>query len=194
MNYLAHSFLSFNHTEIMVGNFIADSVPGNHFEHFTQPIIQGIKLHRKIDAYTDQHPIYLSSKHRFSAQFDKYSGVLMDIFYDHFLAKNFHLYSPQSLETFSQSVYSDLAHYLPIMPEHAKRFYEYMTKHHILFHYSNTNHIETVLTHLSHRIRNRVELQQAMPLFKEQYEEIESEFFAFFDDLVEYCKKQPEFL
>lgn len=192
MNYLAHSILSFNNHDLIIGNFIADSIQGNRFDGLTPGIIKGISLHRKIDSFTDSHPIYLTSKRRLSKDFDKYSGVLMDIIYDHFLAKNFHLYSTIPLQEYASDIYKilhDNHHYLP---EHAKRFYGYMTQNNILVNYSSIEGIETVLTHLSHRIRHRYELQLSVPLLIKDYDEIESEFFAFFDDLNDFCKQQPE--
>ena len=105
MNYLAHSFLSFNQTDLIIGNFIADSIQGNKFEGLTNGIIKGIHLHRKIDSFTDSHPIYLTSKHRFSKDFGKYSGILMDMIYDHYLAKNFSLYSTLPLQNYCSDLY-----------------------------------------------------------------------------------------
>jgi acyl carrier protein phosphodiesterase len=192
LNYLAHSYLSFNQPELIIGNFIADSIQGNRFEGLTEGMVHGIRLHRKIDTFTDSHPIYLTSKHRFSKEFDKYSGVLMDIIYDHFLAKNFHLYSELSLQEHATSVYLLLEDNFRFLPENAKRFFGYMTERNILFHYSSLDGIETVLTHLSHRIRNRFELQTALPILENEYTSIEEEFFIFFDDLQAFCKKQPE--
>lgn len=192
MNYLAHSVLSFNNTDLIVGNFIADSIQGNRFDGLTENIIKGITLHRKIDSYTDSHPIYLTSKHRFSKDFDKYSGVLMDIIYDHFLAKNFRLYSTLSLQEHADYIYKVLLENEHYLPEPAKRFYGYMTERNILFHYSTLEGIETVLSHLSHRIRNRYELQLAIPLLKKEYTEIEEEFLVFFDQLLAFCKEQNE--
>lgn len=192
MNYLAHSFLSFQKTDLIIGNFIADSIQGNRFENLTEGIIKGIKLHRKIDVFTDSHPIFLTSKHRFSKDFDKYSGVLMDIFYDHYLAKNFNLYSSISLQQHANSIYELLKNNHDYMPEPAKRFYSYMTERNILFEYSSLKGIETVLTHLSNRIRNRFELQLSVPILEKDYVEIEEEFFVFFDDLMAFCKTQPE--
>jgi acyl carrier protein phosphodiesterase len=192
LNYLAHSYLSFQQTDLIIGNFIADSIRGNHFDGLTEGIIKGISLHRKIDTYTDAHPVFLTSKHRFSKDFDKYSGALMDIFYDHYLAKNFHNYSNQSLQEYSNDIYSLLRNNYELLPEHAKRFYGYMTERNILFHYSSLKGIETVLTHLSGRIRNRYELQLAVPILQANYQEIEEEFFIFFDDLQAFCKEQPE--
>lgn len=192
MNYLAHTFLSFHKPEIIVGNFIADSMHGNHFDGLPEGIVKGIKLHRKIDSYTDNHPVYLTSKHRFRKDFDKYSGVLMDIIYDHFLAKNFSHYSSLSLQDYADGIYKTLKDNFEFLPEHAQRFYGYMTERNILYHYSSLEGIETVLTHLSHRIRHRYELQLAIPILKSQYNEIEEEFSVFFDDLLLFCKSQPE--
>ena len=192
MNYLAHSYLSFQKTDLIIGNFIADSIQGNRFEGLTEGIIKGITLHRKIDVFTDTHPIFLTSKHRFSKDFDKYSGVLMDIIYDHYLAKNFNSYSTLTLQQHSNSIYALLKDNYDYLPEPAKRFYGYMTERYILFHYSSISGIETVLTHLSNRIRNRYELQLAIPILEKNYDELEEEFFVFFEELQAFCKSQPE--
>jgi acyl carrier protein phosphodiesterase len=192
LNYLAHSYLSYQQPDLIIGNFIADSIQGNRFEGLTEGIIKGISLHRKIDTYTDAHPVFLTSKHRFSKDFDKYSGVLMDIIYDHYLAKNFEQYSSLSLQNHADGIYDILKNNHDFLPEHAKRFYGYMTERNILFHYSSIEGIQTVLTHLSNRIRNRFELQLAIPILEANYQEIEEEFFIFFDDLQAFCKEQPE--
>lgn len=194
MNYLAHSYLSFNNHDLIVGNFIADSIQGNKFSGLNENVIKGITLHRKIDVFTDQHLVYLKSKHRFSRNYDKYSGVLMDIFYDHFLAKNFERYSEIPLEDYSRDIYIVLNKDQSFFPEHAKRFYQYMTERNILYHYSSIEGIETVLTHLSYRIKNRYQLHLSIPLLKEYYQEIENEFFLFFEELIDFCKNQPELI
>jgi acyl carrier protein phosphodiesterase len=192
LNYLAHSYLSFGRNELIIGNFIADSMHGNNFSGLPAGVVKGIKLHRKIDSYTDSHPVYLSSKHRFRKEFDKYSGVLMDIIYDHFLAKNFEKYSSVPLQEYSTGIYKALQDNYEFLPENAKRFYGYMTERNILYHYSSLKGIETVLTHLSHRIRHRYELQLAMPILEREYEEIEAEFSVFFEALSTFCQNQPE--
>lgn len=192
MNYLAHSYLSYQKPDLIIGNFIADSIQGNRFDGLTNGIIEGIRLHRKIDTFTDTHPVYLTSKHRFSKDFDKYSGVLMDIIYDHYLAKNFEQYSSLSLQQHADGIYEILKSNHAILPEHAKRFYSYMTERNVLYHYSTIEGIKTVLTHLSGRIRNRFELQLAIPILEKNYEDIEGEFSVFFSDLQIFCKEQPE--
>jgi acyl carrier protein phosphodiesterase len=192
LNYLAHQFLSFKNTDLMIGNFIADSIQGNRFEGLSDDTIKGITLHRKIDSFTDSHPIYLTSKHRFSKDFGKYSGVLMDMIYDHYLAKNFENYSDSSLQEFCNHTYHVLNQNISIFPEPAKRFHGYMIEHNVLFNYSTLQGLETVLTHLNHRIRHRYQLQHSITLIKEQNADIEEEFFIFFDELHRYCLEQEE--
>jgi acyl carrier protein phosphodiesterase len=192
LNYLAHQVLSFKNPNLMIGNFIADSIQGNRFDGLNEDIIKGIKLHRKIDTFTDSHPIYLTSKHRFSKDFGKYSGVLMDMIYDHYLAKNFDNYSEIKLQDFCNHAYVLLQDNMHVFPEHAKRFHGYMVENNILFNYSTLEGMETVLTHLNHRIRHRYQLQNSIAMIKEQDTEIEEEFFIFFDDLHTYCLEQEE--
>ena len=88
MNFLAHIYLSFGDDEITLGNFFADHIRGNKFKHFPEKIQKGIVLHREIDTYTDAHPIAKQSSRRLHANYSHYSRVIVDIFYDHFLAKN----------------------------------------------------------------------------------------------------------
>ena len=81
MNFLAHLYLSKNHTNILIGNFIADSIRGNQFTHLHPEIQQGIVLHRHIDTYTDAHPIVRKSKRRLHERYGHYDGVIIDLFY-----------------------------------------------------------------------------------------------------------------
>ena len=88
MNFLAHAVLSFENPELMVGNFIADFVKGNDYLQYQDPVKRGILLHRDIDQFTDQHPTVRLSKSRLYDAFGHYAGVIVDMYYDHFLAAN----------------------------------------------------------------------------------------------------------
>ena len=88
MNFLAHIYLSGNNDLIKIGNFMADGIRGNDYLKFPDDVKKGILLHRQIDTFTDLNPIYRKSKHRLHAKYGHYSGVIMDILYDHYLAKN----------------------------------------------------------------------------------------------------------
>src|SRR5438477_11389856 len=106
MNFLAHIYLSGSDEQIMIGNFIADFVKGNKKNEYPSRIKKGIELHRLIDDFTDHHAITLRSKERIRQRQGKYAAVVIDIFYDHFLAKNFSEYHPQPLKEFSEKTYA----------------------------------------------------------------------------------------
>ncbi|MBS1634524.1 MAG: DUF479 domain-containing protein [Bacteroidetes bacterium] len=195
MNYLAHIYLSFGNEELMVGNYITDALRGMNINRFSPAVQNGIRLHRKIDAFTDSHPLFWESKRKFSGEFDKFSGILVDIYYDHILARYFERFSEIPLEQYARQQYEVLRKYYPIFPDHAQRFFDYMTSRNILFEYSKLDGIELVLTHLSKRLeRHGCSLQDSVPLFRENMEQIEKEFFAFFDELHAYSRDQAELL
>ena len=109
MNFLAHLFLSDENPEIMVGNFIADMVKGNSFLGYPTTIGKGIRIHRNIDKFTDSHPIVQLSKKRLRPNYRKYAGVIVDMFYDHLLAVDWHTYSPIPLASFAEKAYKEKA-------------------------------------------------------------------------------------
>jgi acyl carrier protein phosphodiesterase len=165
MNYLAHAYLSGSNEEVLVGNFIADHLRGNNFDMYPEGVRQGIQLHRRIDTFTDAHPLFKSSKRVFYEGFEKYSGILVDIYFDHFLAKLFHRYHHESLETFSSKVYSVYRNNQHLLPESSTRFLAY------------------VLTHLSHRIGHKVALNESIGLFLDAEKVLEMNFSSFMEDI-----------
>ena len=108
MNYLAHQFLSGTNKEIRVGNFLGDFMKGKDLEDFSGNILLGIELHRIIDEFTDTHEAVHRSKKILHSKQGKYASVLLDIYYDYFLAKNWSKYSEQPLKEFATSVYDDI--------------------------------------------------------------------------------------
>lgn len=194
MNYLAHIYLSYGDEALTVGNFITDSLKGVDASQYPGRVRDGIRLHRKIDLFTDTHPLFLQSKRRFSGDFDKFSGILVDIYYDHFLARNFAAYSDVPLNAYSQAQYAMLQQYYDTFPPNAQRFFQYMVSRNILFEYSKLSSIEVVLTQLSNRLRHPCSLQDSVPIFAEQQHDMEREFTAFFKELEDYSKAQIELL
>jgi acyl carrier protein phosphodiesterase len=184
MNYLAHSFLS-NHNEgLLIGNFIADHIPGNHFENYSAEIIEGIRMHRRIDAFTDSHVKFLESKRFFYKGFEKYSGILVDIYFDHLLAKNFSSYSSDSLSDYCLKVYEVYNKNLHLLPESSAGFLSYVLQNNVYFSYSTQRGIERVLFHLSHRIKHGVLLNKSINIFKENLPRLEENFQLFFQDAI----------
>lgn len=183
MNYLAHAYLSNNDKDLLIGNFIADHVRGNEFSEFSEKIIEGIRLHRRIDTFTDAHPEFKKSKRLFYDGFEKYSGVLVDIYFDHLLAKNFDQHSKTNLESFSRNVYQIYIAHQHLIPQSSSRFLEYVISNNVYHAYADINGIERVLNHLSHRIKHKAQLDQSVSLFKQHEAELQFNFDHFLIDL-----------
>lgn len=186
MNYLAHAFLSNSNEEHLVGNFIADHLRGNSFGQYSTGIVEGILLHRKIDTFTDAHPEFKKAKRFFYEGFEKYSGVLVDIYFDHLLAKDFQSYSAVSLQTFSEKVYRIYTAYQHLLPAGSVRFLDYVTKNNIYVSYAEEQGIETVLNHLSYRIKHGVELDRSISLFRKYEDSLKDSFNLFFSDILSF--------
>lgn len=189
MNYLAHLALSGDDEEIMAGNFIGDSLKGVHINTFPKKVQHGIHLHRLIDDFTDHHPEFLRAKKIFAGEFDKYSGALVDVFFDHFVARGFDLYFQKDLQQFAFKCYRDLGQYYFLFPEKAKQFYQYMVQNNILFHYVNEEWIEKVLNGMTYRINEKALLYNAFPLFLDNYIFLEERFNLFFPQLKRECEQ-----
>ncbi len=189
MNYLAHLLLSGNDKDIIVGNFIGDAIKGKDLSSYQIGIQQGITMHRHIDTFADSHPVFRNTKRIFAPEFDKYSGVLVDVFYDHFLAKNFESHHHLSLNNFSKNIHKvlkDSAHHLPY---HSSHFLEYMQKYDILNAYATLSGITQVLSGLTRRINGRVDLTNGIVTLEENYSIIESHFEEFFNEAAPHFNK-----
>ena len=121
MNYLAHIYLSENNDESKLGNFLGDFANKSLENNFEYSIRNGIFMHRKLDSFTDSNLVFLESKKRISSLNRRFAGVLIDMFYDHFLAKNWSEYSPMSLEEYADNFYSILKRFSYCLPDKLTR-------------------------------------------------------------------------
>ena len=183
MNFLAHIYLSENNDLIKIGNFMADGIRGKEYQKFPKEIIKGILLHRQIDSFTDAHPIYRKSKHRLHYKYGHYSGVIMDILYDHFLAKNWNVYSEEKLEDYVQTFYFSLQTNYELLTKKTQRILPYITQHNWLLSYATIEGIENILFQMNYRIQHKVNMQEAIVELKQFYKEFEQEFTLFFEEL-----------
>lgn len=190
MNYLAHTFLSGDNEELLVGNFIADSVRGSQLQMFSAGVAQGIRLHRQIDAFTDAHPVVQLSKERLRPDYRKFAGVITDVYYDHFLAAHFDEYSALSLPAYTQSVYALVKKYDAILPERVKYFLPYMIEQNWLLNYAHISGIRKSLTGLSRRTAFTSNMETAADELQLNYSLYQEEFGLFFPDLIGFVKSQ----
>ncbi len=189
MNYLAHIYLSGNDNELKIGNFIADSVKGKQYLSFPEKIKQGILLHREIDTFTDAHPLVRKGTARLMPNYGLYSGVIVDILYDHLLAKNWKEYCSQDLEKYVAEFYELLTENYSVLPKRVKNFLPYMLQQNWLTSYASLSGIETILFQMNHRVKNGVKLHLALHEFQEFHSEFETEFRMFFEELESYVLK-----
>ncbi len=183
MNLLAHLHLSGDSESLMIGNFIADFIKGNRFQHYQDDIIEGIFLHRQIDSYTDQHPLVKQSARRLRPDFGHYAGVIVDIFYDHFLARHFQKYSEHSLAEYAQRSYQVLQKHQAILPTRVQEFLPLMIQHNWLMRYAEFEGIEKALSGISRRTKYAVHLEKSVYNLEQDYAAFEKDFFRFFPQL-----------
>jgi acyl carrier protein phosphodiesterase len=190
MNFLAHLFLSGNSEGLIIGNFIADSVKGSDYKKYPPEIQKGILLHRMIDTFTDTHPVVEESKKRLRLKYRKYSSVIVDIYYDHYLAINWNNYSNTKLDNYTQNIYKIIQKNHSILPGKSAEFAKYMFRYNILEAYSTFSGIEQVLKGMAGRAKIESNMELAIEDLKEHYTLFEKEFIDFFKELQEFVNSK----
>ena len=180
MNFLAHIYLSKTDTNIMIGNFIADFVKGNQLNNYSKQIVKGILIHREIDRFTDSHEIVKSSKNRLWNKYRHYSSVIVDIYYDHFLNKNWNDYSSEPLEIFTERNYAVLTEHISDFPEGAKQTLKFMKQTDWLYNYQFLSGIEMALNGMSKRATFDSKMEFAIEELNQDYDLYKTEFKSFF--------------
>lgn len=188
MNFLAHLYLSGNSKSLRLGNFIADSVKGSAWLQYPKPIKRGIMLHRAIDDFTDSHPTVSKSKEIFREKYRHYAGVIVDIVYDHYLAKNWSDYSSIPLATYAQNVYREMEEQLDFMPEKAQYMLPFMIRHNWLEAYAQLSGIQQVLRGMANRTRFDSHMDEATQELKANYDSLQSDFEEFFPQLQQHTR------
>nr|WP_223826559.1 acyl carrier protein phosphodiesterase [Flagellimonas sp. S3867] len=194
VNFLAHIYLSFDDQEITLGNFFADHIRGNKFKHFPEKIQKGILLHREIDTFTDSHPIAKQSSKRLHKNYSHYSRVIVDIYYDHFLAKNWSVYSPVPLKEYVENFYDLLEDNYDILPLGTQRMMPYMIADNWLYNYSNLAGISRVLNGMNRRTKNKSKMNLAISDLEQNYMVFEKEFTDFFEELITFSRQKLKVL
>ncbi|MFT6054033.1 MAG: acyl carrier protein phosphodiesterase [Roseivirga sp.] len=167
----------------MIGNFLGDFIKGNQYLNYDPEIGKGVILHREIDRYTDSHLTVGESKKRLSEKYRHYSGVIVDMFYDHFLAKNFNEFHSSDLKSFSEGHFKTLLAFKPNMPHKAQYMLPHMVENNWLMGYGEMQGMHQALTGLSQRTKFDSKMDEAVEDLVEHYALFESEFRDFFPDI-----------
>ena len=184
MNFLAHLYLAPQDEEIRLGCFIADAVKGSHYLDYSSKTQEGILLHRRQDSYTDNHLAIRESVIALRPAFRLYAGVVIDIYNDHFLAKNWERYSSVSLSDFAMESYRLIDKYEDILPEKTKEVFSYMKRNNWLENYKDIPFLKKVFLGMSRRTPFESNMEQAVTELEKQYDYLESQFHLFFADCI----------
>ena len=189
MNYLAHAYLSFGRSELLLGNMIADFVKGNKLSHFPNRIQQGIRLHRAIDRFTDEHKAVMESKQIFKPHFYLSSGVFTDILFDHFLANDEEHFSNESLLSFTTGVYKFLTENNHYFDDPMHQFFGYMTRYNWLYGYRFEEGLSKSILGICKRYPRLGDGHKALEIILEQKENFQLQYNDFFPQLIKFSKQ-----
>ena len=190
MNFLAHLFLSCEQEELLVGNFLADLIKNRNLESYSAGIQEGVQLHRKIDQFTDQHPLVIQGVHRLHPYHRKYASVIVDVFYDYLLVKNWALYTEEEFIPFTKRVYAILEKYKPIMPLKIQIRLSNMLDGDWLIGYGQYEGLAFTFDRMQYRLSKPEYLQGVIENLQRFETDFDQEFRAFFPDVITYVNDE----
>lgn len=190
MNFLAHTYLSGCNEEIIVGNFMGDYVKGRNYLQFPDEVMKGILIHRNIDSFTDMHPITRRNKQRVAEKYHKYAGIIIDIFYDHFLASLWDRYSDLPLNEYVNRTYDLLKRNYKVLPEAIKRWFPTFLENNWMMAYQSVDGIELVLERMAANTSLPNHAGYAVEVLSEQYDYFQEDFLEFFPLIIEFLEEK----
>ena len=188
MNYLAHIYLSGDSDEIILGNFIGDYVKGNKYLDYPDQVAFGIRLHRSIDLFTDQHSDVRKCIDLLKPGYGRYAGIVVDVFFDHFLAANWNVYSEHTLRQFAKHSHAVLLSNFMLLPFRVKQFLPFLIQHKRLESYAHRENLHQVLEIMSRRTSLPANSEWAIQVLHQEYDQFGALFQNFFAEIIEYVE------
>jgi acyl carrier protein phosphodiesterase len=189
MNYLAHLYLADGNDDSLVGNILGDFVSGEYWRSYGEEVSRGIWTHREVDKFTDSHPIFLRSRNRIDAEFGLLRGVMIDVFYDHFLARNWSDYSTEPLEDFCDNAYRALSSHGKTLPPRLQKILPYMIENNWLVSYREKETMARVLAGLGRRLSIENRLAEGYSELERHYNSLNFDFREFFPEVIRYVEE-----
>ncbi len=195
MNFLGHLYLSGDNPKIKLGNFIGDYVKGKQYRNYPTEIAKGILLHRKIDTFTDNHTMIRQSATRLKPGYGRYSGVVVDMLYDHLLAKNWKNYHPTPLHKFVTETHELLVRNYLLLPKRVKLFLPFLIASRRIETYSTINGIKTALDIMAKHTSLPHQSDFAINCLQQHQQQFNEEFTSFIIDIHNYIQhlRQKDF-
>jgi len=192
LNFLAHALLAGNNPSLVVGGVVGDWIKGSLPGALPDDLVQGVTLHRAIDCFAESQPSFCRSRSRVSPQRRRYAGVLVDIFYDHLLAQNWHNLHHQPLGEYCATVYGLIHDRLPDLPDSSHLGLEMMATEDWLSSYAKIEGITDVLARMSRRVKHSNPLAQGEQEFLADVAGYTADFYDWLDDAQSYCQHWRE--
>lgn len=190
MNVLAHAYLSHDNDEWLLGGYIADDVKGRAFHSYSKDIRQGILLHRAIDRFTDNHVIVKHATDALKPKYKRYSGVILDMFFDHFLSKYWTLFSQKPLNIFAKSMYVLILKNYMLLPLKTKMLIPFMVYNNWLVSYGSLEGLNKRLCGMASRTRFSSGMEKASTELAGNYKFYKTQFMKFFPELINFVETE----
>lgn len=189
MNYLAHIYLARHSDEAMLGALLGDFVKPHSASRFSAETEAEIVTHRKVDSYTDGHPLVLDAKQLFSGPSRRYAGILLDVFYDHLLARDWARYCAEPLHDFIQRFYGALTRHAAVLPENLAYAAPRMIEQDWLGSYVDYAGVEIAIGRISTRLsKNGDLLRDGLAGLRANDTQIAAGFQVFFPELIAFVE------
>jgi acyl carrier protein phosphodiesterase len=184
MNFLGHLFFSGNDHQLMANNLLGDFVKGKDLSHLSKDAQKGIYLHRQIDHYVDHHPVVVELMHSLYPILPKVTGIAIDLYFDHLLAKNWEKYSSTKLEEFTQQFYNSINFNNPDFPPHFNIVLLKMIEKNWLYQYQFPQGLHKACQGVSGRISFPNELKNGLSVFEANEEDILATFSVYMKNAI----------
>lgn len=192
LNYLAHFYLAWPDEPLMFGNYIGDGVKGSALDRFPPAIQRGIFFHRFIDSFTDRHPEVLEAKRMFYPTQGKFSGVVVDVLFDHLLAMQWPHHHKEPLAGFAVHCYDLIDRHTSLLPERSAQFFQYMRSNNLLEGYGTERGLVRVFRGMDSRTRFDSRMSTALDDLTSKRVDLQQRFDRFFPELVTQCATWKE--
>jgi len=190
MNYLGHLYLSPPGEDALLGSLLGDFVKGPIADRYPHAVARAIALHRRLDSYTDSHPAVKLSKSRVSAPRRRYAGIMVDVFYDHFLARHWHEFHEEPLRVFSARIYEMLERRHHELPERLQRMAPSMVRWDWFGSYAEVESIYGALNRISQRLKRENPLLESADELLSNYAGLENDFRRFLPEARAFAREQ----
>ena len=192
MNYLGHLLLADDTPESILGNFLGDFVKGRPEGRYPAPVVAGIRLHRRIDCYTDEHPRVRQAMDRVDDSRRRYAGIAVDMAFDHFLARDWQTRDPAGFAAFRTGIYDLLLAHAGAMPERARRMLPSFTGDDWLGSYADFDGVCFALERMSRRLSRPNRLAETSADIGAAYDELAADLEAFWPDARSYAREEQK--